>query len=148
MDETTTYTWTLTPEQYHATVEKIATINRRAQRRGFTGRLEITGVRATEKVGRYPEPVRERVIYRSTLTGRPPAYVGWQMLAAIDTLPTEAGGHEFILRCAPGVDDVGIDRSHLQPGACEHCNTTRSNRRRAYLARHLATVSLKQVGST
>ena len=50
MDASDRYTWTLTPDQYHATVEKISTINARAARRGFTGRLEISGVRTTEKV--------------------------------------------------------------------------------------------------
>ncbi len=148
MDETTHHTWTLTPEQYHATVEKIAAINRRAERRGFTGHLEVTAVRATEQVGRYPDPIRERVIYRTTLTGTPPAYGGWQLLAAIDTLPTLDGGHEFILRCAPGVDDSDVDRSRLHPGACEHCNTHRPTRRHTFLVRHLDRGELKQVGST
>ena len=148
MDSPATYTWTLTPEQYLATVEKIATINRRAERRGFTGRLEVPGVRATEQVGEWPNPVRERVIYRTALRGTPPAYAGWQLLAAIDTLPTVDGGHEFILRCAHGVDDGDVDRSRLQPGACEHCNTTRPNRRHTYLVRNVCTGTYKQVGST
>lgn len=148
MDAPDRYTWTLTPDQYHATVEKISTINARAARRGFTGRLEISGVRTTEKVGQYPNPVRERVVYRTTLTGTPPSYAGWQLLAAIDPLPTAAGGHEIILRCAPGVDDAGVDRSLLRPGACEHCNTSRPNRRHTFLVRHLDSGTLKQVGST
>lgn len=148
MDDTTTYTWTLTPDQYRATAEKISTINRRAERRGFTGRLEVTGVHTTEQIGRYAEPVHERAIVLTTLTGTPPAYAGWQLLAAIDTLPTAAGGHEFILRGAPGVDDGTIDRSQLQPGACEHCHTVRANRKHTYLVRHLDTGTIKQVGST
>ncbi len=148
MDALTHHTWILTPDQYHATVDKIAAINQRAQRRGFTGRLEVTGVPEVEKVGQYPHPVRERVVYRTTLTGNPPAYAGWQLLAAIDTLPTEAGGHEFILRCAPGVDDVDVDRSRLRPGACDHCHTTRPNRRHTFLVRHVTDNTHKQVGST
>lgn len=147
-DQEPRYTWKLTPEEYHATEQKIAAINARAERRGFTGRLEITGVRTTEKVGDWPNPVRERVIYLTTLTGTPPAYGDWQLLAAIDTLPATDGGHEIILRCAPGIDDADVDRSQIQPGGCEHCNTVRSNRRHTYLVRHRHSGDIKQVGST
>lgn len=141
-------TWTLSPHEYHATVDKIAAINRRAQRRGFTGRLELHATQATEKVNAYPGDARERVVFVTRLLGSPPAYAGWELLAAIDTLPTTAGGHEVVLRCAPGVSDVDVDRSLLQPGRCEHCNTVRTNRRHTYLVRRTSDSQLRQVGST
>ena len=42
-------TWTLTPAEYAATVAKVAAINKRAAKRGFTGRFELSGTTVTRK---------------------------------------------------------------------------------------------------
>lgn len=109
-DQEPRYTWKLTPEEYHATEQKIAAINARAERRGFTGRLlEITGVRTTEARRLAKPGARAGDLPDHPHRHPSPAYGDWQLLAAIDTLPATDGGHEIILRCAPGIDDADVD---------------------------------------
>jgi len=134
-------TWTLTPAEYAATVAKVAAINKRAAKRGFTGRFEVSGTTVTRKA---ENGVGERVFVEATLTGEPPCYDGWTFLAAIDAVVTDAGT-EFLVRCAPGVDESLVDRSSLREGACDHCGTKR-NRRRVMLVTDGTTVT--QVGAT
>ncbi|CCI54695.1 MAG: hypothetical protein LKG20_12425 [Tetrasphaera jenkinsii] len=134
-------TWTLTPAEYAATVAKVAAINKRAAKRGFTGRFELSGTTVTRKA---ENGVGEYVFVEATLTGEPPCYDGWTFLAAIDAVATDAGT-EFLVRCAPGVDESLVDRSALREGACDHCGTKR-NRRRVMLVTDGTTVN--QVGAT
>ncbi|MGO2933161.1 hypothetical protein [Microbacterium sp.] len=150
MTETTNaeeITWTLTQEEFAATQDRAAAINRRAVKRGFTGRIEVTGV--TREITETDEAglPRTRVVVDVAISGEAPRYNGWQFLAAVDTIETE-DGHDFVIRSAPGVEETGVDRSTLGPGRCEHCNTVRANRRYTYLVRHAETGETRQVGST
>lgn len=144
---TDTISWALTPAEFAATQERAATINARAAKRGFTGRLEVTGIpreiTETDEVG-LP---RTRTVVDTTITGEAPSYNGWRFLAAVDSIET-ADGYDFILRTAPGIEESGVDRSLLAAGRCQHCNTTRTNRRYTYLVRNDETGQTVQVGST
>lgn len=144
---TETITWVLTPAEFAATQERAAKINSRAAKRGFTGRLEVTGapreVTETDEAG-LP---RTRTVVDARITGEAPSYNGWSFLAAVDSIET-ADGHDFILRTAPGVEESGVDRSQLVAGRCQHCNTIRTNRRYTYLVRNDETGQTVQVGST
>jgi hypothetical protein len=129
----------LTPAEYFATGEKLAKINARAEKRGFTGRVEITGERF-EKTYKTPAglPATE-VLYRVRITGEAPSYGGYRFLATLDW--SEAG---LIVRTAPGVESV--DRDGLTEGWCDHCRTQRS-RKEVYLVANEAGEQL-QIGST
>jgi hypothetical protein len=139
--------WTLSPEEYALPVERVKAINRRAAKRGFTGRVEVTGTRreVTEKdKGGLP---RTHIVVDTTITGQAPCYNGWRFLAAVDTVETE-DGPAFVLRTAPGVEESGVDREMLKAGHCEHCKTARTNRKYTYLVQNPDTEELLQVGST
>lgn len=140
-------TWTLTPSEFTATQTKVDTINARAVKRGFSGRIEVTGTyREVEEKDATGLP-RTRVVVDTEITGEAPSYNGWTFLAAVDTVDTE-DGPAFVLRRAPGVPESNVDRSTLTPGHCAHCEVTRSNRRYTYLVRHTETSETVQVGST
>lgn len=139
--------WSLNPAEFTATKDKLEKINSRAIKRGFTGRIDITG---TERTVTETTPLGEEyahVVIDTTITGQAPSYDGWEFLAAVDTVETEEGT-EFIVRTAPGVDEVDIDRSTLIPGYCAHCNLTRINRVYTYLVRNTETYEALQVGKT
>lgn len=139
-------TWTLAPDEFAATKDRAAKINARAIRRGFTGRIEVTGtpreITETDEAG-LP---RTRIVIDTRIEGEAPRYNGWQFLAAVDSIETETGP-EFVLRTAPGVEESGVDRAALAAGRCEHCGTVRANRRYTYLVRH-ESGETRQVGST
>lgn len=144
----------LFPSEYAATRAKAAKVNERAQRRGFTGRVDVTGDRVVVTNSGNPAPFpnlplnAEVVLYETTISGEAPRYEGWEFLAALDSLATTDDGAEWIVRCAPGVTDEAVDRTLLRPGACDHCNTQRPNRRKLYLVRRPGTGELRQVGAT
>lgn len=144
----------LRPAEYQATIEKIARVNARAIKRGFTGRLEVAGTQVVERNVGHPLPYRdlpegaEVVWYETTITGDAPCYEGWEFVAALDSLPTADGSSEWIVRCAPGVTDESVDRRALRPGACDHCDTSRPNRRKLYLVRNIQSGDYRQVGAT
>lgn len=131
------YTWTLSPDEFAATKERIEKLNAKAAEKGFTGRLELTYNKKTVERESAIGKVRE-VIYETTIAGEPPCYNGWTFLASLDF--TESG---VIVNTAPGVDKV--DRSDLAPGKCDHCQINRY-RRKAFLVSD-GTRQL-QVGST
>ena len=116
----------ITPGEVEATVAKIEKINARAARKGFTGRLSVdterVEVTTTNDLG---FEVTE-VLYDVTITGEPPRYNGWTLLAVLDW-DSEAG---LIVRTAPGVESVG--REGLREGWCDHCRTNR-DRAKTYL---------------
>lgn len=145
--ESHTAVWALTLEEFEATKARAAAINARAAKRGFTGRLEVSGqireIAETDEAGLS----RNRIIVDTTITGEAPRYNGWDFLAAVDTIESE-DGHAFVLRTAPGVEATDVDRSLLAPGRCEHCSTVRANRRYTYLVRNTETGATAQVGST
>jgi hypothetical protein len=131
----------ITPAEYSATVEKIAKINARAAKKGFTGRITLDAERL--------EVTREisaglnvtEVFYEVSIGGEAPSYNGWTLAAVLDFDP-EAG---LIVNTAPGVES--INREGLQAGWCGHCETIR-NRRKAYLVRNAETGQEIQVGSS
>lgn len=143
-------TWTVSPASFAASRERIATINARAAKRGFTGRLEVTGTeREVTQTGPGGTPQTFTVV-DMRIDGEAPSYGGWGFLAAVDTVETEEG-HDFVLRCAPGIDEATLDRSILRPGQCQHCRTNRTNRTNrvhTYLLRNAETGHSVQVGST
>lgn len=139
--------WVLTPAEFAATTDKLEKINARAIKRGFTGRIDITG---TERTVTETTPTGEKhtyVVIDTTITGQAPSYDGWEFLAAVDTIDTTEGT-EFIVRTAPGINEAGIDRSTLTPGYCAHCKRERPNRVYTYLVRNTETGEALQVGKT
>jgi len=130
----------ITAAEYSETIEKIAKINARAEKKGFTGRIEITAERV--EVTRKAAGIEvTEVAYDVTLGGEAPSYNGWTLAAVLDFDP-EAG---LIVNTAPGVESV--NREGLTAGTCAHCNTSR-DRRKAYLVRNVETGEQVQVGST
>src|SRR5258708_30581318 len=109
----------LNDREYAATVDKIAKLNERAARRGWTGRITIT--REQREVKEITEAGFEtvRVVNDVTISGEPPKYEGWTFLASLDFDP-EAG---VIVSTAPGVGTV--HRRGLKDGHRPHCNTAR-----------------------
>ena len=110
----------LTKGEYEATVTKIAKINTRAAKRGFTGKLEVTGepVEVTSKNALGIEVTE--ILYDVEITGEAPSYGGWRFLATLDW-DAEAG---LIVRTAPGVTET-VEREKLLDGWCDHCKQTR-----------------------
>ena len=142
-------TWTISPADLAATQAKIAKINSRAAKRGFTGRITMdsTPPRVIDEVDAEGGHSVRRVV-DVEIGGQAPCYGGWEFLAAVDAMPAADGAEVgFVVRCAPGVDDDGVDRSALVAGRCEHCNV-RINRKYTYLVREVETGQLRQVGST
>jgi hypothetical protein len=131
----------ITPAEFAATDAKIAKINERAAKKGFTGRVTLTAERVEVARDIIPGLTVTEVMYDVTLGGEAPSYNGWTLAAVLDFDP-EAG---LIVNTAPGVDKV--NREGLEAGYCGHCNTIR-NRRKAYLVRNVATGEQVQVGST
>lgn len=139
MDDNEIYTWSLSPAEYDATVEKINAINMRAAKRGFTGRFELIGKR-TEVVKKNAAGFDiTKVVYETTLTGTPPSYNGWSLQASLEW-DQNAG---LIVRTVPGVES--IDRTCLVDGKCDHCHIDRY-RKHFYVVTN--GTETKQVGST
>ena len=132
----------LTDTEYAATAEKIARLNKRAAKRGWTGQVTITAERVEVRKHNAITGL-DVVTFRNevTISGEPPCYEGWTFLAKVDFDP-EAG---VIISTAPGVDSV--DRSGLVEGACDHCQKDIASRRYVYLVRHEDGRQL-QVGAT
>lgn len=106
--------------QYAATVERATSINARATKRGFTGRIEVTG--STREVTETDQArlKRTHLVVDTEITGEAPCYNGWTFLAAVDTVET-ADGADFVIRSAPGVEESVVDRSALEAGRYQHC---------------------------
>jgi hypothetical protein len=139
-DDTGPYVYRLSDAELAATRDKIAKLNARAVRRGWTGTLglDVTETEVTEEL---PSGLKvARVVNEVTITGQPPCYDGWTFLAKLEWDP-EAG---LIVSTAPGVGSV--DRADLEESACGHCNKRRA-RLTCYLVRH-ADGRQMQVGST
>jgi hypothetical protein len=129
----------LTAPEYEATVEKIARLNARAVKRGFTGRVTVTGTPVTETVTNAVGFEVTRTWIETTITGEPPSYGGWTFLAELDWASAEG----LIVRAAPGAPPV--DREGLRPYECDHCRTHR-DRKVTYLVAKDG--EQRQVGST
>lgn len=129
----------LTPAEFTATRAKIAKINERATKRGFTGRFEVTGARI-EVSETVESGLTVTSIYMDTeITGETPKYNGWTFLARVDAI-----GDTFTLATAPGVEHV--DRDLVRAGHCDHCESNRY-RKCTYLVQG-EDGAVKNVGST
>lgn len=134
------FTWVLTPQEFEALKQHVAKINTRAQKRGFTGCIDLKGVQRT--VTNAKTNLLE-VVFDATLSGEAPSYNGWKFLAAVDSV-----ADEFVLRAAPGEDTSVINRKVLQHGYCGHCQIKRPNRVHTYLVQNSEYNTVMQVGST
>lgn len=134
----------LSLDELEATREKVAKINMRAVRRGWTGRLTVDVA---------PEPIIETtkndlgfeiqtVWYDAKITGEPPSYGNHRFIGTLKW-DTDAG---LITRMAPGYAGV-VDRSKLIEGHCDHCKINR-HRNDTYLLENTETGEQLQVGST
>lgn len=135
------YTWALSYGEYVATVEKIVKINERAQKRGFTGRLEVISEREERKsTNQFTGMESTEVVYNTRVTGTAPSYAGFTFLARVDRV-----GETFVISTAPGVEHV--ERSLVHAGECDHCGMNRQ-RNNTYLVRNDETGETVNVGST
>lgn len=138
LEPTTTYD--LTAEQLEATREKIAKLNQRAAAKGLGGAVELSWEHvAVTDTDDFTGMKRTRMVYRTTVTGKPLAYQGWEFLATLDW--DEYAG--LVVRALPGA--VAIEREGLREGWCDHCKATRA-RRVTYVVREQATGRQIQVG--
>lgn len=144
----------LSVAEFGAWQQKTASLNARARKRGWSGRLALTGRQVTvvnagapPRFPHYPYGA-EVVRVEAALQGEPPRYGGWTLLARLDALPAEDGSAGWVVRCAPGVEESLVDRELLRPGWCDHCRTRRPGRRRLYAVRHAESGQTLQVGST
>jgi hypothetical protein len=131
----------LTQTEYDLTVEKIARLNQRAVKRGWSGRLEVVGKPVTETVTNDAGFQVTRTWIETVITGEPGRYAGWIFLAELDWESAD----ELIVRAAPGAPPV--NRDGLRPGECDHCRTRR-DRKSIYLVANAETGEQRQVGST
>ncbi|WP_028707516.1 hypothetical protein [Propionicicella superfundia] len=131
--------WFLNSEELAATRAKVAKLQQRAVRKGFTGRIELAAVpasRSHQSAGGLP--VTEHG-FDVTITGEPPRYQGWRFVAAVDAVD---GG--TVLRYPPG-NTATIGNDQIRAGECDHCHTTR-DRRSTVLVAHDDTGQVLQVG--
>ena len=133
------HAWFLNAEELAATRAKIAKLQQRAAKKGFTGAIDVAAVPATRSstsAGGLPVTVHG---FDVTITGEPPRYAGWRFVAAVDAVE---GG--TILRYPPGAT-AEVPNDQLRAGECEHCHTTRA-RRSTVLVAHEESGQLLQVG--
>ncbi len=133
------HAWFLSAEELAATRAKVAKLQQRAERKGFTGTVDVTVVPATRSstsAGGLPVTVHG---FDVTITGEPPRYEGWRFVAAVDAVE---GG--TILRYPPG-STAEVNNDQIRAGECDHCHTTRA-RRSTVLVAHDDTGQLLQVG--
>ena len=130
----------LTPQELALTEDKIAKINDRAAKRGWTGRLTVEATPADRTTTNVAGFTTTEILFDVRIGGSPPSYDGYTFLATLEW-DQNAG---LVVRTAPGV--VSVDRTDLKPGACAHCNTDRY-RTHTYLLQS-EDGKLIQVGST
>ena len=131
--------WFLNAEELAATRAKMAKLQQRAERKGFSGTIDVSAVPATRSstsAGGLPVTVHG---FDVTITGDPPRYQGWRFVAAVDAVE---GG--TILRYPPG-STAEVPNDQIRAGECDHCHTTRA-RRSTVLVSHDDTGQLLQVG--
>ena len=136
------WVWFLSADDLAATRQKLARIAARAARKGFAGAIDLHAVPATRT--HTPAPGAPPVTIHGfdvTITGEPPRFAGWRLLAAVDKV-----GDSVVLRYLPGVEQ-NIPNDTVRPGECDHCHTRRP-RTKVLLAEHDTTGERKQVGSS
>jgi hypothetical protein len=133
------FSWALSPAEYALTVAKIAKINARATKKGFTGRIDVIAERR-EITGRDETGFTvTRIVYDTRITGDAPSYDGWTFIATLDW--DEHAG--LVVRTAPGVESV--TRDGLVEGHCDHCKVKRY-RKATFLVRNVETGEERQIG--
>lgn len=131
--------WFLNAAELEATREKLAKLQQRAAKRGFSGRLELEAVPVSRQV-KSPGGLPVRVHgFDVKITGDPPRYRGWRFVAAVDVVPDGV-----VVRYPPGSKDEVVN-DQLKPGECDHCHTVRA-RRSTVLVANDETGQLLQVG--
>ncbi len=140
--------WFLSAAELAATKNKLANINKRAEKWGFTGRVDLTvegpATRSYAPAAGAPEVTVHG--FEVTISGEAPTYAGWRFVAAVDKAGTTNEGQPSgaVLRYPPGADQT-INNSDVRAGECDHCHKTRP-RSTTFLLRHDETGELKQVG--
>jgi len=131
--------WFLNADEVAATRAKLASLQARAAKKGFTGQVDLKAVPAT-RTYQSPGglPVTEHG-FDVTITGEPPRYAGWRFVAAVDSVD---GG--TVLRYPPGAEAT-VANDQVRAGECDHCRTHRA-RRSTVLIAHEDTGQLLQVG--
>lgn len=132
----------LTPTEFAATKTKVAKVNARATKRGFTGTVTVVGTPITVTETTQGGVRVERHYVETTITGTAPCYNGWTFLAKVETI-----SDNLLIKTAPGVSDEEIDRTTLTAGACDHCRTA-ARRKHTFIVRSVGTGALMQVGTT
>lgn len=130
----------LSAAELKATKAKLAKINDRAAKRGFTGRFDLVSEKTTRT---HTNSLGIDIIthgYDAHIEGEAPSYEGWTFLAKVTTV-----GDSVVIANAPGVVHE-VKNSEIDGGKCEHCNSDR-NRKHTYLVRG-EDGEIKQVGST
>ena len=133
------HTWFLNSEELAATRAKVAKLQQRAVRKGFTGRIEVAAVpssRGYQSAGGLPVTVHG---FDVTITGEPPRYHGWRFVAAVEAVE---GG--TVISYPPG-STTQVSNDQIRAGECDHCHTTR-DRRSTVLVAHDDTGQVLQVG--
>jgi hypothetical protein len=130
----------LTPAEFALTSEKMAKLNARAAKRGWTGIITVAGEVFTEKTDNGVGIPRERQMVHTVISGNAPSYNGWTFLARVEWTEND----EAVVFTAPGVE--GINRAKLSPMWCDHCGIKRY-RKNTYAVRNEEGNEL-QVGST
>ena len=133
------HTWFLNSEELAATRAKVAKLQQRAVRKGFTGRIEVAAVpssRGYQSAGGLPVTVHG---FDVTITGEPPRYHGWRFVAAVEAVE---GG--TVSRYPPG-STTQVSNDQIRAGECDHCHTTR-DRRSTVLVAHDDTGQVLHVG--
>lgn len=132
--------WFLSAEELAATRVKLSALTRRADKRGFSGQIDLSAQPATRRFSVVAGGPTVTVHgFEVTITGAAPCYAGWRFVAAVDAV-----GEEVVVRYPPG-REVALDHGSLRAGVCDHCHTARS-RRTTVLVQHEETGELKQVG--
>lgn len=133
------YKWFLSADELAATRAKLAKLQTRAARKGFTGQVSLDATPATrshDSAGGLPVTVHG---FEVTINGEPPRYQGWKFLAAVDVV---ADG--VVLRYPPG-STANIRNDQIKQGECDHCHTRRA-RRSTMLVANQDTGQVLQVG--
>ena len=114
-------TWFLSSEELAVTRAKVANVQRRAARKGFTGQVDLAATPATRTYKSAGGLQITEHGFDVTITGEPPRYRGWRFVAAVDAVD---GG--TVLRYPPG-STATVANDQVRAGECDHCQTTRAS---------------------
>jgi len=132
----------LSHTEVELTRERLAKINARAAKKGFTGRFELDVEETTVTEMNAVGFEITTVWYDCTITGDAPSYNGWTLLGTIDWLSET----EMIVNVSPGITTM-IERDSFKNGWCDHCQRT-TYRKKYYIVGNADTGEQYQVGST